>query len=156
MASSSSAKATISSKRFATSLAAQAEKRSVYVRVLAAGELGMDAGHDFDERAHAAADVMLPLCGNMTRLMILSNVDLPEPLAPTSPTASPGSTRKLMSFSTQRQGFGGAVAGRRRPTRSARSVVRALPHPIRAEPLPELVDDDRSLRQHRRTRSPSA
>src|SRR4051794_37969698 len=68
--------------------------------------------------------VTLPLCWNITRLMIFNNVDLPEPLTPISPIASPGSARNEMSFRTQRHGLTGAWRCMRWPIRSMRSPVR--------------------------------
>src|SRR4029450_8739290 len=43
-----------------------------------------------------------PAYGYITRVRILSRVDLPEPLAPISPTDSPGRTTRSMSWSAQR------------------------------------------------------
>src|SRR5680860_314556 len=50
-----------------------------------------------------------PLWGNMRPLTIFSSVDFPAPFAPTTPTASPGSTENEMSRSTQRHGLSPAV-----------------------------------------------
>ncbi len=44
-----------------------------------------------------------PAVWYITREMIFSSVDFPAPFAPTSAHDSPGSTRRLMSLSAQRQ-----------------------------------------------------
>src|SRR5262245_46853213 len=42
-----------------------------------------------------------PVVGSVMRERIFSNVDLPAPLRPITPTTSPGATSKLTSFKAQ-------------------------------------------------------
>ena len=59
----------------------------------------------------------LPAYGYITPVRIFSSVDLPDPLAPTRPTAEPGSISRSMSFNTQRY----FSRSRRRPNSLTRS-----------------------------------
>ena len=84
----------------------------------------------------------LPECGNITPAMILSRVDLPEPLTPTIASDSPGATSKSMSLSTHRHGLTLS-----RPSRAARARWSRRSRRPRSAPeaLPDVVGLDRPL-----------
>ena len=100
---STSAKATISSNLRRDLRARHAEDRAVQVDVLAAGQLGMKAGADFEQARDAAAERRRGRSvGSVMRLRIFSSVLLPAPLRPMMPTTSPGSTSNDTSRSAQK------------------------------------------------------
>ena len=85
-----SANSTISSKRLLDLAALHVEDRAVQEDVLAAGELGMEAGADLEQRADpAVAGAPRPSVGGVIRERILSSVLLPAPLWPITPNVSP-------------------------------------------------------------------
>ena len=75
-----------------------AQQRTVEIDVLARGELWVKARAELDERGDVARTVQVPSLGSSTPAMILSMVDLPEPLVPTRPTTSPRPTLNEMCF----------------------------------------------------------
>ena len=88
---STSAKATISSNLRFDLAASHAEDRAVEIDVLAAGQLRVKAGADFEQAADAAAQLDRdPSVGSVMRDRIFSSVLLPAPLRPMMPTTSPG------------------------------------------------------------------
>ena len=72
---------------------AHAEDGAVEEDVLAAGQLGVEAGADLEQRADAAADADPARVGSVMRERILSSVVLPAPFRPMMPSTSPASTR---------------------------------------------------------------
>ena len=87
-----------------------AEDRAVQVDVLAAGQLGVEAGADLEQRADAAAHHGSPLGRVGDRERIFSSVVLPAPFRPTIPTTSPSSTSKETSRSAQSSRSRGSIA----------------------------------------------
>ena len=82
--------------------AAQALDRAVQVDVLAAAEVRVEAGAELEQRADAAVDAApCPSVGLMIPASTRRSVDLPEPLRPISPTASPGAISADTSRSAQ-------------------------------------------------------
>ena len=70
--------------------AAHAEDRAVEENVLAAGQLRVKAGADFQQARDPALEMSTrPSVGSVMRLRILSSVLLPAPLRPMMPTTSP-------------------------------------------------------------------
>ena len=67
---------------------AHAEDRAVQVDVLPAGQLGMEAGADLEQRADPAVQIGIPWVGSVIRDRIFSSVVLPAPLRPMIPTNS--------------------------------------------------------------------
>ena len=79
-------------------LAGDAEERGVDVDVLAAGEVGVEAGAELEQRRRCRPFWRTwPVVGLRMPAMHFSSVDLPEPLWPRMPTVSPSSTVRLMS-----------------------------------------------------------
>ena len=73
----------------AISRALHAEDRAVQEDVLAAGELGVEAGADLEQRPDPAVQPASPVVGGVIRERILSSVLLPAPLWPMMPSVSP-------------------------------------------------------------------
>ena len=79
-----------------------AEDRAAQVDVLAAGQLGVEAGADLEQGADAAPQRRrCPRVGSVIRERILSRVVLPAPLRPMTPTTSPWRTSNETSRSAQ-------------------------------------------------------
>ena len=76
-----------------------AQNGAVEIDVFAAGELGVEAGADFQQAAHAAVQLDAPAAGRRDPERIFSSVDLPAPLRPMMPTTSPACTSKEISSS---------------------------------------------------------
>ena len=90
-----SAKATISSKRPPDLAPRHAENRAAEKHVLPAGQLEVETGPDFEERAERCRGCAhRPLVGSVIRARIFSSVLLPAPFGPMMPTISPFGTRK--------------------------------------------------------------
>ena len=86
---------TMSSKRALDLAPREAEHRAVDEDVLAARDLGVEAGAELDQRRRPGRR---PATGRLVGLRMpatsLSRVDLPEPLPPMTPKASPRATSK--------------------------------------------------------------
>ena len=74
-------------------LLAHAENRAVQIGILAAGQLRVKAGADFEQAAHAAADFGATDRGLGDAGENLQQVVLPAPLRPIRPTTSPCAIR---------------------------------------------------------------
>ena len=82
-------------------LAPHAEEAAVEVDVFAAGEVGMEAGANLEERADAAEDVGPAGGGLRDAREDFSSVLLPAPLRPMIPRTSPRFTSKETSTSAR-------------------------------------------------------
>ena len=106
------------------------EHHAVDEDVLAAGDLGMKAGAQLDERRHAAAGPgRCPPVGLPMPAMSLSIVLLPEPLRPTMPKVSPAATSNDTPFSASNVSSGcrsrSDAAGQQRALQRARTACAA-------------------------------
>jgi hypothetical protein len=83
--------------RRSTSAGRQAEQRPVQAHVLAAGQLGVEAGTQFKQRRDTAmrTDPLATALGSSTPHTTCNRVDLPAPLRPMMPTTSPRRTLRL-------------------------------------------------------------
>ena len=79
-------------------LLGQAEHDPVDEDVLAAGDLGVKAGAELDERRDAAVDLDRPVVGFVIPATSLSIVLLPEPFRPITPSVRPAGTVKDTSL----------------------------------------------------------
>ena len=102
--------------------ALEAVDRAVQEDVLAPAEVGVEAGAELEQRADPAADLDAPDVGLMIPAIRRSSVDLPEPLRPTRPTASPGSTASETSWSACTSWALGAAAEDEQLLQAARLV----------------------------------
>ena len=87
---STSANSTISSNLRCDLAPLHAEDRAVQEDVLAAGQLGVEAGADLEQAARRGPRISArPSVGVVMRERIFSSVDLPAPLRPMTPSTSP-------------------------------------------------------------------
>ena len=145
------AKSTISSKRARRAACLrQPEDRAVEVDVLAAAT----ARGGSRRRARAAPRscrrvAMRPPSGRRIRAMHLSSVLLPEPFSPMRPNVLP--CRHLERHVAQRPEL--LVA--RAPAAHDRGLQRLVALVVQAEPLRDVVDDDRGGRAHTSSAEPA-
>ena len=120
----SSANSRISGSRRRISRAGQAEQGCVDPGVLAAGELGVEAHAQLEDRGdESACALTVPEVGCVVPATIFSSVDLPAPFSPINPSARPARQRE--GDVRQAPGTPGAAARRRRSSRRAGPPARA-------------------------------
>ena len=118
-------------------LAGHAEDRAVEEDVLAARQVGVEAGAELEQRRHRAVDARpCPRRGRGCRTRHFSIVDLPLPLCPTMPNASPWShlERDVLE--------GPEVLPARPLALQQRRLQVLVPLVEDAEPLREVLDRD--------------
>ncbi len=89
----------------------QAQDRAVEVDVLPAGQLGVEAAAELEQRRQpAAACAPAPRSGSRILARHLSSVDLPEPFSPMSPKVEPSGTSNVTSSQRPEVLVGGPAA----------------------------------------------